>query len=94
MDRARLAAVEAVREDREPPQPTTELGRMVAAMAKAAPFDADAYRTFLEMFACLALPAELAARPGVLDHVLDVAARVEPLALPGPARDEVYALVA
>ena len=55
-------------------------------------YDADVFRGVLETTGCLALPQEVFARPGLWDKV--EAAAGEPLAIPGPSREELLRLLA
>jgi flavin-dependent dehydrogenase len=92
-DRARLDKIAAVREGRAavvdtiPPLPP-----QFEAAAHAMFYDADVFRGVLETTGCLALPQEVFARPGFWDRV--EAAAGEPLAIPGPSREELLRLLA
>jgi hypothetical protein len=55
-------------------------------------YDADVFRAVLETVGCLALPEEVFARPGLWDKV--VATAGEPIAIPGPSREELLRLLA
>ncbi|HLM17759.1 MAG TPA: FAD-dependent oxidoreductase [Acidimicrobiia bacterium] len=93
-DRARLDEMDAVREGRAPVVDTTvPLPPQYMAAARAAAFDADVFRALLETLGCLALPDEVFSRPGMWDKVL-AAAPDEPIAPPGPTREELLALLA
>jgi hypothetical protein len=58
-DRARLAAVTAMREGRDPVPPDTVMTRLAAAASR----DADAFRAFMETVLCPALPQDVIERP-------------------------------
>lgn len=95
-DRARAAQITAVVQGREPQQPAAPPGpglallrNMVAGMA----YDADVYRAFLEVYGLLATPAEIAARPGLAEHISQAAAGHRPPSTPGPGRAEVLAML-
>lgn len=92
VDRARLADMDAAREGRPAPQPQgpAVLG---AALARAMAFDTEVYRAFMEVVDCLTLPAELFARPGFADRVLQVAGEHEPPPPAGPPRERLLELV-
>ena len=55
--------------------------------------DPDAFRGGLEIFSCLALPAEVFARPGFAQRVLEAAADRAPTSWPGPDREQLMELV-
>lgn len=92
-DQARLDKLAAVREGRAvavdtiPPLPP----RFEAA-ARAMLYDPDVFRAVLETVMCLALPQEVFARPGLWDRVEKTAG--EPVAVPGPSREELLVLLA
>jgi len=95
-DRARVAAIDAACEGRPLPQRPDkgDEHRPEAAFLAAVPYDPDAYRAYMEVVACLALPEEVFARPGLAERVLAAAQGREPMALPGPDRAQVLALLA
>jgi 2-polyprenyl-6-methoxyphenol hydroxylase-like FAD-dependent oxidoreductase len=92
-DQARLDKIAAVREGRAdtvdtiPPIPPK-----FETAARAMLYDADVFRAVLETVGCLALPEEVFARPGLWDKV--VATAGEPIAIPGPSREELLRLLA
>jgi flavin-dependent dehydrogenase len=93
-DRARLDEMDAVREGRaDAVQTVIPLPPQYQAAGRAAAFDADVFRALLETVGCLALPDEVFARPGLWDKVL-AAEPTERVAMPGPTRDELVALLA
>ena len=71
-DRVRFASVQAAIEGRELPGPPADdpIAQMQVKFGTAATYDADVARAFLDMMACLALPHEVLARPGMIDKVL------------------------
>jgi hypothetical protein len=96
MDRARVAAQIADREGRPAPQPAPDdvPAQMTNAFFAALAFDADIFRAFLEVMACLTTPEEILARPGMFEKVISVAEGKEPMAMPGPNREELLQLIA
>jgi 2-polyprenyl-6-methoxyphenol hydroxylase-like FAD-dependent oxidoreductase len=93
VDRARLAEIDALREGREPPAPEDPVGRVRAALPAAMRQDPDVFRAGYEIVACLTLPQDVFARPGLAGRVLDLASMA---AIPvlGPDRGELLRLVA
>ena len=86
-DRARLAAMEAYREGREPPAPADAAEAVLrAALSLAMGRDADAFRAGLEIIGCLAPPDEVLARPGLAERVLALARTRRRRAGPRPRR--------
>jgi hypothetical protein len=65
---------------------------MEAAFFTAARFDADVVRAWFDVYSCLALPAEVMARPGIREKVAPYVG-VKPPQMPGPSRAELLALV-
>ncbi len=63
------------------------------ALVRAKAVDETAARWFAELLSCLALPAELFTRPGVLERVMEIDSRIGHASPPGPDRDELLALV-
>lgn len=94
MDRARHVEMGAAREGREPEVGDDPESKIRRALFTAMLYDADVFRNFLEVLTCQALPGELLARPGVLDRILEVADGKEPMAPPGPSREELLSIVA
>ena len=62
-------------------------------MAAASAVDPTCTRAFGEIFHLFALPDEVFARPGMLEHVMSFAGKVSTEPLPGPTRDELMALL-
>ena len=71
-----------------------DAGRIGAVLNAASSSDPTCTRLAAEMTACLALPDDVFARPGVLDHVLGLADQVTIEDLPGPDRGQLLELVA
>ena len=88
-DRGRLAEMEALREGTQPPPRDPATTRFLAA----ANTDATTFRAFLETMTCLALPAEVMARPGMRERIAEYGDG-EVGALPGPTREQLLALIA
>jgi 2-polyprenyl-6-methoxyphenol hydroxylase-like FAD-dependent oxidoreductase len=88
-DRARAAQMDALRRGEDPPpsDPTT------ATLAAAAIRDPVVFRGVLEMAMCLALPANVLARPEIRTR-LEGVDPLDGLQLPGPDRSELLELVA
>jgi 2-polyprenyl-6-methoxyphenol hydroxylase-like FAD-dependent oxidoreductase len=80
-DAERFGEMTALREDRELPEPDERRRSFLAAM----PHDAELFRAYLETVACLALPDEVLARPGMQDRLARHAGRT-PLQMPAPTR--------
>jgi hypothetical protein len=92
-DRARLAEMEALREGREPPEPT-EASVLRNAVITAAIYDADLFRTFLASRMCLERLDESFPDPAAVARVQEQAADKTPFAFPGPDRDELLQMLA
>lgn len=88
-DRQRVAEMRALRDGIEPPAPDLTMRRLLVASAQ----DADVFRAMLDMIGCLALPAEVLARPAIAER-LDALGDGDPRPLPGPDREQVLALLA
>ena len=56
----------------------------MSRLAAAAPYDADLFRAFLEIFTCLALPQDVFQRPGIREKIEHSDHRAAPV--PGPDR--------
>jgi 2-polyprenyl-6-methoxyphenol hydroxylase-like FAD-dependent oxidoreductase len=87
-DRARLAEMTALRENRQWSPADSAMSRL----ANCAPYDADAYRAFLETLFCLALPQEVIQRPGIKDTIERLGHQASPPA-PGPSRRQLLQLL-
>jgi 2-polyprenyl-6-methoxyphenol hydroxylase-like FAD-dependent oxidoreductase len=93
-DRARLAEMELIRSGADPP--ATDPDPAAAARARfalAATRDADVFRAFLEVVGCLTLPAEVLARPGLVERILEVTDSADLPRPPGPSRTELLQLL-
>jgi flavin-dependent dehydrogenase len=88
-DRARIAEMHALREGLAPPAASGQGARF----AVAAMYDIDVFRAFLETRGCLALPAEVLARPGLGEKVEQLGGS-EPPRVPGPDRAQLLQLLA
>jgi len=88
-DRVRIAEMDALRRGDEPaPRDPDEL-----AVAAATVLDPQVFRGVLEIALCLALPAEVFARPGFMERVRAVGT-VRPMTIPGPDRGALLELLA
>jgi 2-polyprenyl-6-methoxyphenol hydroxylase-like FAD-dependent oxidoreductase len=87
-DRARLAAMTAMREGRKWTPPDSVIGRLTAA----ASCDADAFRALMETVLCLALPQEVIERPGMREKLEQSGGDAQPPA-PGPDREQLLQLL-
>jgi 2-polyprenyl-6-methoxyphenol hydroxylase-like FAD-dependent oxidoreductase len=94
-DRDRYTAVQAAIEGRTSLGPDFDnpVMQMVAAFRTAAQHDPDVARAFVEVISCLAIPADVLGRPGMVDKVMGVAAEHKAVPLPGPTREELLELV-
>ncbi len=70
--------------------PATQIANLLAA---AGAQDAVCARTFGELSGCITLPADIFARPGLLDHIMSLAGKVSVEPLPGPDRSQLMELV-
>jgi hypothetical protein len=95
VDRARVAAIEAVLEGREPPKPDPAdmQARLADAFMIAAMHDPDVARAFIELRSVLALPQEIFARPGMIDKVFAAAEGRQMQQPAGPTREDLAALI-
>jgi hypothetical protein len=93
VDRARLAEIEALRSDREPPTSADAAAAVRARFPVAAARDPDLFRAFMEIVGCLTLPTEVFARPGLADRVLELTEQSETRPPPGPTRAELLQLL-
>ena len=88
-DRTRLAEMAALRDGREPAADDS----FVAMLGVAAKSDPDAFRAFLEVALCLALPQEVLERPGMREKAERAGREPQPPA-PGPDRQQLLRLLA
>jgi hypothetical protein len=56
--------------------------------------DPELFKAFLESRCCLTPLTETFAQPGVAERILELADGREPMAIPGPDREELLALLA
>jgi 2-polyprenyl-6-methoxyphenol hydroxylase-like FAD-dependent oxidoreductase len=90
-DRRRVEVMRAnIAGEELPPDPAEQIGNVLGA---ASSIDPVAARVMGEIMMCLARPDEVFARPGVLDHVLGLAATTTAQPLPGPNREELLQLI-
>ena len=94
VDRARIEAMNAAREGREPGGLAWEAAARWRMLSTAGPYDADAFRALMDVTMCLGLLDEVLDRPGLAEHVAAIAKEKPPLALPCPSREELYTLLA
>jgi hypothetical protein len=66
-------------------------GSLMSRLAAAAPYDADLFRAFLEIFTCLALPQEVFQRPAIREKVERSDHQAMPV--PGPGRQQLLDLL-
>jgi 2-polyprenyl-6-methoxyphenol hydroxylase-like FAD-dependent oxidoreductase len=94
-DRARVAAVEAAIEGRDPPKadPSDRTARMQEAFMIAAAYDPEVARGFLDVMAVLALPQHVMARPGMIDKVMASSSDRKLPVEAGPNRQELLELM-
>jgi 2-polyprenyl-6-methoxyphenol hydroxylase-like FAD-dependent oxidoreductase len=87
-DRARLAEMTALRENRRYTPPESVMSRL----ARTAAHDATLFRAYLETLLCLALPQEVLQRPGITEAIegLD---HQNPPPPPGPDRQQLLQLL-
>lgn len=91
VDRERVAEMRAILAgDDHIPDRMTELANLLAA---AATLDERCARAYGEMLHLYALPSEIFARPGMVDHVMSFADKVSTEPLPGPDRAQLVDLV-
>ena len=92
-DRMRFAAIDALREGREPPpEPGDELSKQLAMMMNAVATDPDLFRAAMEYVGTITPIQQIMKRPAVIDGVL-AAKDAPPLQLPGPTREQLLELV-
>jgi 2-polyprenyl-6-methoxyphenol hydroxylase-like FAD-dependent oxidoreductase len=94
IDRRRIARFNALIEGQPEPQPTDPRARIDSALLIAMMYDADLYRADVEISSLLASPQEVTARPGVADHIMEVARTHEAVIPPGPSREKLLHMLA
>ena len=91
LDRRRVAEMRAeLAGGQIEPDPAAHIAGL---MATASGVDPTCARAFGEILGCLALPDEIFARPGMLEHVMSFAGKVSAEPLPGPNRTELLELL-
>jgi 2-polyprenyl-6-methoxyphenol hydroxylase-like FAD-dependent oxidoreductase len=93
-DRARLREWDANRRGEAPPSPDAPPAQALAALLRALPWDADAFRAFLASRGCLAPLGGSLADPAFMARVREVAAAHERRPVPGPSRAKLLELLA
>lgn len=88
-DRQRAASLLATTQGRPPDRPGDD---PVLMLMQAARTDPDAARGFLDVYSCLALPAQVLQRPGLRDKLTALAANPAPSLPPGPTREQLITL--
>lgn len=89
-DRHRTAQIRAAIQGQRVPPPTDPEDALQVAML----YDADLFRAGIEIAALLALPQEVLARTGMVEHIWEVASTHEAVAPPGPSRDALLRMLA
>jgi 2-polyprenyl-6-methoxyphenol hydroxylase-like FAD-dependent oxidoreductase len=87
-DRARLAEMAALREDR----PWSPADSAMNRLARTAPHDADVFRGYVASLLCLAQPQDVIQRPGIEKAIEQLGDRTSPPA-PGPNRQQLLQLL-
>jgi 2-polyprenyl-6-methoxyphenol hydroxylase-like FAD-dependent oxidoreductase len=93
-DRARLREIEALRNGLEPVPSSEPAAVLMSALIVALRYNADIFRVFLESRCCVTRLGESLARDGMAERIIEVAGENERLALPGPDRNALLALLA
>lgn len=92
LDRRRVAEMRAALSgDTFELDPAAQIGNLMAAASST---DATCTRAFAEIFGLFAVPSEVFARPGMLEHVMSLAGSVSVEPLPGPDRAQLLELLA
>jgi 2-polyprenyl-6-methoxyphenol hydroxylase-like FAD-dependent oxidoreductase len=92
-DRARMAAIEALRNGREPEPPRGSSAALLPALHAAMARDPDAFRAFLASRCCLTRLGESFADHGFVERMLELARDSDRPPLPGPDRVQLLALL-
>jgi 2-polyprenyl-6-methoxyphenol hydroxylase-like FAD-dependent oxidoreductase len=92
-DRDRLHEIDALREGLEPAPPSERPAVLRQALTTAAIYDPDLFRAYLDSRAVLKLLGQSFSEDGVAERALEVAGENQRLALPGPSREELVALL-
>ena len=98
VDRTRFAEMEAIREEREPPPPASELARRIRGLFLSVPASPDLFRDLLEYVGTITPVQTILERPEVVQRL--AAAReamkgmAPPAPPPGPSRGQLLQIVA
>jgi 2-polyprenyl-6-methoxyphenol hydroxylase-like FAD-dependent oxidoreductase len=96
VDRARFAEMEALRDGREPPQPTDQLSRDIQVFLSSMMADPDLFRAALEYIGTITPVQEILRRPPIAEGIRAAQTamkNVPPMQLPGPNRNQLLELV-
>lgn len=94
-DRARLAEIDHLRGAGPAPAPPSDPAAVARKLfGLAAALDPEVYRAFLEVIGCLTHPAEVFARAGLVERILELTGSGDLPRPPGPAREDLVALLA
>lgn len=88
-DRQRAASLLATAQGRPPDRPGDDPALLLMQAART---DPDAARGFLDVYSCLALPAQVLQRPGLRDKLTALTVGPAPSLPPGPTREQLIAL--
>lgn len=95
MDRARVAEMDAAREGRVVEQDLDDpAAAMTRAFMTAVRYDADVFRGFLEIMACISTPQEVVGGEGMFEKMVAASEGREPFKAAGPTREELLAICA
>jgi 2-polyprenyl-6-methoxyphenol hydroxylase-like FAD-dependent oxidoreductase len=96
-DRLRFAEIEALRQEREPPPPSDELGRQLLSLVTTMVADPDVFRAAIEYVATITPVQQIVRRPEVAEAIrvaTDAMRDLPPFVMPGPDRRALLDLVA
>jgi 2-polyprenyl-6-methoxyphenol hydroxylase-like FAD-dependent oxidoreductase len=96
-DRVRFAEIEALREGREPPPPSDELGRQLLSLFATMVADPDLFRAAIEYVGTITPIQQIVRRPDVAERIRVATEAMQdspPIVMPGPDRRELLELVA
>ena len=92
-DRERLREIEALRNGLEPAPPSERSAVLRRALTTAMLHDPELFRAYLDSRAVLKPLSETFAQEGVAERTLELAGEHERMALPGPSREDLLALL-
>jgi 2-polyprenyl-6-methoxyphenol hydroxylase-like FAD-dependent oxidoreductase len=92
-DRDRLHEIDALRNGLAPAPPSERLAVLRGALTTAALHDPELFRGFLASRGVLTTLSDTFARDGVAERILELAGEHEPIALPGPSREDLLTLL-